>query len=190
MSNAVYGKNCESKRRRSKIAITLNAEQVSKFEFDRYTIIGENMAASTTRPKYPFWNTPTFVGATILDLAKYHMYYFQYRVMRPNFNCRLLYSDTDSLLYSVQSPDFYKQLSEKPQSVLSHFDFLNYPSDHFLFIASNKKVVLKFEDEFAGDYITEFISLKPKLYSIRSTSKLFSLKSKILVLLLIYIVGL
>ena len=99
------------------------------------------------------------------------MYYFHYRVMRPNFNCRLLYSDTDSLLYSVQSPDFYKQLSKKPQSVLSHFDFSNYPSDHFLFNASNKKVVLKFKDEFAGDYIIEFICLKPKLYSFLSTSK-------------------
>ena len=129
------------------------------------------MAALTTRPKSIFWNTPTIVGATILDLAKYHMYYFHYRVMRPNLDCRLLYSDTDSLLYSVQSPDFYKELSEKPQSVLSHFDFSNYPSDHFLFIASNKKVVLKFKDEFAGDYITEFIFLQPKLYSILSTSK-------------------
>ena len=173
MNNAVYGKNCESKRRRSKI--TRNAEQVlnvvSKFEFDRFMIFGENVAALTTRPKSIFWNTPTVVGATILDLAKYHMYYFHYRVMRANFNCRLLYSDTDSLLHSVQSPDFYKQLSEKPQSVLSHFDFSNYPSGHFLFNASNKKVVLKFKDEFAGDYITDFICLKPKLYSILSTSK-------------------
>ena len=99
------------------------------------------------------------------------MYYLHYRVMRPNFNCRLLYSDTDSLLHSVQTPDFYRELSEKPQPVLKHFDFSNYPSDHFLFNASNKKVVLKFKDEFAGNYITKFLGLKPKLYSILSTSK-------------------
>ena len=140
------------------------------------------MAALTTRPKSIFWNTPTIVGATISDLAKHLMYFFHYRVVRPNFNCRLLYSDTDSLLYSVQSPDFSKHLSKKPQSVLSHFDCSNYPSNHFLFNASNNKVVLKFKDEFARDYITEFICLKPKLYSILSTS-LFSLKSIILVLL-------
>ena len=174
MNNAVYGNNCESKRRRSKITITSNAEQVlnvvSKFEFDRYMIFGENRATLTTRPKSIFWNTPNIVGATILDLAKNHMY-FHYWVFRPNFNCRLLYCDTDSLLYSVQSPDFYKQLSEKPQSVLSRFDFSNYPSDHFLFNASIKKVVLKLKDVFAGDYIYEFICLKPKLYSILSTKK-------------------
>ena len=182
MNNAVYGKNCESKRRRSKITITLNAKQVldvvSKLEFDRFMIFGENMAALTTRPKSILWNTPTIVGATILDLAKYHIYYFHYLVMHPNFNCRLLYSDTDSLLNSVQSPDFYKQLSEKPQSVLSHFKFSNYPSDQFLFKASNRKIVLKFNYEFAGDYITEFICLKPKLYSILSTSKFILFETK------------
>ena len=183
MNNAVQGKNCESKRLRSKITIMPNAEQVlnvvSKFEFDCYMIFGENMAALTTRPKYLFWSTPTIVGATILDLAKNHMFYFHYRAMRPNFNCRLIFSDTDSLLYSVQRPGFNKQLSEKPQSVLSHFDFSNYAADHFLFDASNKKVVLKFKDEFAGDYITEFICLKPNLCSILSTSNfiLFEMKN-------------
>ena len=58
MNNAVYGKNCESKRRRSKITITRNAEQVlnvvSKFEFDRYTIFVENMIALTTRQNLSF----------------------------------------------------------------------------------------------------------------------------------------
>ena len=76
-NNAVYDKNCESKRRCSKITITRNAERmlnlVSKFEFDRYMIFAENMAALTIQPKSIFWNTPTIVGATILDLAKYHM---------------------------------------------------------------------------------------------------------------------
>ena len=77
--------------------------------------------------------------------------------MRPNFSCRLFYSDTDSLLYSVENPEFYKEQSEKPQSVLSHFNFSNYPTDHFLFNASNKKLVIKFKDEFAGDFTAEFI---------------------------------
>ena len=125
-------------------------------------IFGENMAALTALPKSIFWKAPTILGAPIWDLAKYHMYYFHNRVMRPKFSCRLLYSETESLLHSVESPEFYKELSEEPQSVLSHFDFSNYPSDHFLFNASNKKVILKFKDEFAGDYTTKFICLKAK----------------------------
>ena len=111
------------------------------------------------------------MGATILDLAKYQVHFFHYRVMRPNVNCRLLYSDTDRLLYSVQSSDFYMEQSEEPQSVLSRFNFSNYPTDHFFFNANNKKEFLKFWDEIAGYYFTEFICLKPKLYSILSTSK-------------------
>ena len=134
-------------------------------------IFGENLAALTTRPKSIFWNTPTIVGATILDLAKFHMYSFHYNVMRPNFNCRLLYSDTDSLLYAIKSDNFYTELSQKPQSVLSHFDFSNYPPNHFLDDTTKKRVVLKYKDEFVGDYITDFICFKPKLYSILSKSK-------------------
>ena len=156
MNNAVYGKNCESKRRRCKITMTRNAEQVlnvvSKFEFDRYMIFGENMAALTTRPKSIFWNTPTIVGATILSCVQTSTVAY-YIVIR-------------TTSYSVQSPDFYKLLSEKPQSVLSHFDFSNYPSDHFLFNASNKKVVLKFKDEFAGDYI-HLLKAKAILHSVK-----------------------
>ena len=175
MNNAVYGKNCESKRRRNKITISRDAEHalkiISRFEFDRYMIFGENLAALTTRPKSIYWNTPTIVGATILDLAKFHMYSLDYNVMRPNFNCRLLYSDTDSLLYAIKSDDFYTELSQKPQSVLSHFDFSNYLPNHFLYDTTNKRVVLKYKDEFAGNYITDFICLKPKLYSILSKSK-------------------
>ena len=49
MNNAVYGKSCESKRRRSKITITRNAEQVlnvvSILEFYSYMVYRENMAA-------------------------------------------------------------------------------------------------------------------------------------------------
>ena len=33
---------------------------VSKFEFDRYMVIGENMAALTTQSKSIFWNTLGF----------------------------------------------------------------------------------------------------------------------------------
>ena len=48
------------------------------------------------------WKKPTIVGATILDLAKYHMYDLHDIVMKKNFYCRLLYSDPDSLLYEIK----------------------------------------------------------------------------------------
>ena len=137
MNNAVYGKNCESKRRRSKLTIARDADQVlssiSKFEFDRFMIFGDNLAALSFRARKIYWNTQTIIGATILDLAKYQMYSFHYFTMRAHFDCRLLYSDTDSLLYKIRSTDFYEELARKPASVVSEFDFSNYPNDHYLY---------------------------------------------------------
>ena len=98
--------------------------------------------------------------------------------MRAHFDFRLLYSDTDSLLYKIRSTDFYEELARKPASIVSEFDFSYYPNNHYLYSPENKRVVLKFKDEFAGDFLTEFVCLKPKLYSILSKSKcsLFILK--------------
>ena len=76
-----------------------------EFEFDRCLVFGENLAALTMRPKSIYCKTPTIVGTTILDLAKYHLYSFHYNVMHPNFDCRHLYSDTDILLYDIKSEE-------------------------------------------------------------------------------------
>ena len=92
--------------------------------------------------------------------------------MRSFFHCRLLYSDTDSLLYQINCEDLYRELKEN--NVLDQFDFSNYPEDHELYSKENKRVVSKFKDEFAGDYIKEFIFLKRKLYSIISASEYFT----------------
>ena len=80
MNNAVYGKNCESKR--SKLTIQRDAGQVlsfiSKFEFDRFMMFGNSLAALSFRAKKIYWNTPTLIGTTILDLAKYQLNNFYY----------------------------------------------------------------------------------------------------------------
>ena len=105
MKNAFYGKNCESKGRRMKIEITRDARRtvtiVRKFEFDKFKVFGENMAALSSHPRRIFWDLPPVVGATKLDLAKYYMYRFYYGTMRSSFDFRLLYSDTDSYTGSI-----------------------------------------------------------------------------------------
>ena len=175
MNKSVYGKTYESKRRQSRVKITRNAETaeklVSKFEFERFKIFGENMAAMRSKPKIVTWNTPTIVCATVLDLSKYYMYRFHYQVMRQNFQCRLLYSDTDSLIYRIESNNLYRDLANQSAEVKNEFDFASYPEDHALHDNNNKSEVLKFKDEFSGDYIPEFVCLKPKMYSITSKSE-------------------
>ena len=85
--------------------------------------------------------------------------------MKLNFDCSLLYSDTDALLYEIRGADFYQKVA-KDSSLKQHFDFSNYPQDHFLYNTDNKMVTLKFKEETKGSAIREFVGLKAKMYSI------------------------
>ena len=112
----MYEKTIESKRRRLKVEITHNAERAEKvvssvqIRVRKIQFLLENMAAMCSKPKIKNWNTPTVVGASVLELANFYMYRFPYYFMRVNFSCRKLYSDTDSLLYKVEADDLYYEL--------------------------------------------------------------------------------
>ena len=88
-------------------------QEISAFEFKSYKIFGENLTAFILNPTKVYWDVPTIVRASVLELAKFHMYKFHYDIMKPNFECQLLYSDTDSLLYQVKSEDLYREFSKK-----------------------------------------------------------------------------
>ena len=77
---------------------------------------------------------------------------------------KLLFTDTDSLMYEIQTEDFYKDIAS---DVLDKFDTFNFPKDHPSGIATdaNKKVVGKFKDETGGQQISEFVGLRAKLHS-------------------------
>ena len=70
------------------------------------------MAALSSRPRKIFWDIPIIVGATILDLAIDYMYQFHSGTMRSSFDCRLLFSDFDNLLYRIKYEDLYRELKE------------------------------------------------------------------------------
>ena len=165
------GKMCESKKKRMKIKILRDADETLrnkiKFEIETSIIFGEVMAALTLAPSKIRWDVRTIVGACKLELAKFEMYKFHYEVMKINFTCQLFYSDTDSLMYEIKTEKsriFMKNYFKR--EILDNFEFSNYPSDHFFCNADSNLAVLKFKDEFPGDIVTEFVALKPKLFSI------------------------
>lgn len=47
-----------------------------------------------------------------------------------------------------------------------HFDTSSYETDHFLYSNKYKKTPGKFKDELSGKLITEYIGLRPKMYSL------------------------
>ena len=109
-------------------------------------------------------NKPIYVGVAVLDLSKLHMWNFWYRYLRPRYpNARLCYTDTDSLVYSIESkeePDFHGRAG-------SMFDTSELPKANPMHSNDNKKVLGKFKDEALGVAIAEFVGLRPKLYALR-----------------------
>ena len=137
----------------------------SRPELKTFQILADDLATVSLNQTEILWDKPTIVGACILDLSKKFMYAFHYKTMKQNFDCKLLYSDTDSFVYEVQTEDFYADIDSK--QLRQQFDFSNFPKNHPQNDGSNAKVTLKFKVEMAGRTVSEFVGLKSKLYWIK-----------------------
>ena len=84
--------------------------------------------------------------------------------MKKHFNCKLLYSDTDSFIYQIWSNEFYLNLRRKT-ALKDLLELSSFPGDHEIHDRGNARVTLKFQDDIGGKQISEFVGLKPKLYS-------------------------
>ena len=78
---------------KTKIVISSDVDStlsiVSKHEVERCFLNAEYLAAPSSHLKNIYWSTTTIAGGSIVDLAKYQMYYFHFKVMRPDSECRL-----------------------------------------------------------------------------------------------------
>ena len=106
-------------------------------------------------------NRPAYVGMCILDLSKMLMYDFHHNYIKKKYNnrARLLFTDTDSLTYEIETEDVYKDFWNDKDM----FDNSDYPESSPYHV--NKKIIGKSKDESCGIPITEFIGLKSKIYS-------------------------
>ena len=96
------------------------------------------------------------------------MYDFHYNYIKKKYRDKacLLFTDTDSLMYEIQTEDFYRDIGPDVERL---FDTSNYSSDHASGIKAgvNKKVPGMFKDETGGKQVLEFVGLRAKLYSYR-----------------------
>ena len=76
----------------------------------------------------------------------------------------MLFTDTDSLTYEIKSKHVYEEFFKWKDL----FDFSNYSKGSKSFNETNKKVIGKMKDEFGGVIASEFVELKPKMYSIKN----------------------
>ena len=80
----------------------------------------------------------------------------------------LLFTDTDSLAYAVQTDDIYKDMADDAKS---RYDFSEHPLDHPLYDAFNRKALGFFKDELNSVPKQEFDGLRTKCYAILCTGK-------------------
>ena len=113
-----------------------------------------------------YMDKPVYLGMSILDLSKTLMYEFHYEYIKAKYGdkAKLLFTDTDSLMYEIETEDFYKDISPDVQS---WFDTSNYPSKHPSGIETgvNKMIIGMFKDEAGGEVITKFVGLRAKNYA-------------------------
>ena len=73
----------------------------------------------------------------------------------------LLFTDTDSLVYAVQTNDIYEDMAD---DAATRYDFSEYPLDHSLYNTSNRKALGFLKDELNSMLMEEFVGLRPKCY--------------------------
>ena len=168
MNNAVFGKTCENVRKRRDFRLTSDIRKLkklqNKFTFKGSIEIGDNLRLAELQKTQILYNRPIIMGMSILDISKTLMYDFHYNVIKRRYGnkAKLLFTDTDSLCYHIETDDVYKDM----ESDADLYDFSDYSPKHFLFSEVNKKRIGKFKDEANGLPIYEFIGLRAKLYCI------------------------
>lgn len=185
LNNSVFGKTLENTENRVTVHLVnqwcdqsnrtkkfISSERlVANPYFHSASILTENLVAIQMKPDQIILDKPIYIGFTVLELSKTHMYDFHYNIVKPFYEDRvqLCYTDTDSFVYKIFTFDFYSDLK---YNFLQYFDTSNYDDkNNFKIPIINKKVPGLFKDEMGGKYISDFVGLRSKLYSIKTVDK-------------------
>ncbi|XP_050509007.1 uncharacterized protein LOC126886193 [Diabrotica virgifera virgifera] len=174
--NAIFGKTLENVEKRRDIRLCTRWETktnslgaralISKPEFKSCSVFNENLVAVHLGKTKIVYDKPLYVGFTILDLSKTVIYDFYYGYIKKKYGeaANLLYTDTDSLIMEIYTPNFYKDMKRN----LEHFDTSNYPTDNVHGIPKTPSILGKMKDEFASLPIKCFYGTGAKAYCIEA----------------------
>ena len=162
MNKSGFGKTIENIRNRVAIRFISSDKVAQKLaakpNYDRCTIFDENLIAIDMKNTKLNFNKPVYLGMSILDLSKSLMYDFHYIYINTKYGCKdkLLFIDTDSLAYEINTKDFYKDIN---RDIENRFDSSDYPSDHPSGIKTglSSKVLGMFKDEASGSKLLNLL---------------------------------
>ena len=155
INNSLYGRMCMNPLHFLQSKFLHYEEKVmksiSKPTFKNITIYKDYSQIEHIKKKIEY-DSPVYVGVTILELSKLHMYDKFYNILQPSLkDLQLHYMDTDSILLSFSEGNVDNE----------HMDLSNLD----LPIKTNNKVPGKLKHELGSRIIEEFIDLSPKTYS-------------------------
>ncbi|XP_018406268.1 PREDICTED: uncharacterized protein LOC108782483 [Cyphomyrmex costatus] len=184
MNNAVFGKTMENVRERVDVKLETTWEGrygaealIAKPNFHSRSVFAENLIAVELRKLEMKFGKPIYVGMYILDISKTCLYEFHHEYMTPLFRdrCKIVYTDTDSLIYHVECDDVYEIMKRD----IDRFDTSDYPANNaYGMPLANKKVPGLMKDENNGAIMTEFVELRAKMYALRVDGKRDTKKAK------------
>ena len=129
MNNSNFGKTMENLRKRINVKLVSNAKDykkwVSRPTFVSQKIFNKNFVAIHEIKPVLTIDKPIYIGFSILDLSIYLMYEFHYKYIKRKYDAKLLFTDTDSLVYEIKTEDVYEDFYKDKNL----FDFSDYLSD-------------------------------------------------------------
>ena len=166
-NNAVYGKTMENERKHIDVKLVnkwkgrFGADLIERPNFHSCDIFDHDLVAIQLLRTEICIRKPIYIGLAVLNLSKILVYKFHYDYMRDRVENRgkLLYTDTDSLVYEVTGINMYdvmrQDIHEYDTSVYSEINPFNMPR-------VNKKKVGLMKDECNGEIMLEFVIKKSK----------------------------
>ena len=118
MKNAVYlKKKMENVRNRIDVKLVRNKKDylkwTSKPRYVSHEIFDNDLVAIRKSKVTLTLNKPAYIGMCILEISKVLVYEFHYDYFKNKYgtNSRLLFTDTDRLLYEIKIEDIYNDFS-------------------------------------------------------------------------------
>lgn len=144
--NAMFGKTMEDKRKRRNIELVNTVDKLEKLTakptFKSFTIFTENLVSIENYRATITLDKPIYIGFTVLELSKILMYRFHYGYIKRRYPLRLselLFTDTDSLAYKIQTDDIYSDMMDEKEK----FDWSDYPDNHPVFKDMKEQEILE-----------------------------------------------
>ena len=113
LNNCIYGKSIENQRKKVNVKLINDKRTyqrcVNKPNFISQKIFDKNFVTIHCVKTVLTLNKPIYVGFSILELRKLLMYQFHYDYVFKKFDAKLLFTDTDSLVYQIKDDNVYDQ---------------------------------------------------------------------------------